>query len=292
MRCLFCRLPLPSGAKFCNACGNPSHFGPCDQCDAVNPRDAPRCWRCDHALATEALLAPEGSALPAYGDVIASLPRDAITLPVLAVRSRHAVALLPTPQRSISWQRMALPAALVALVAGVGLSALYRAEEIPDRVSSVPLAVTAPATQGDPATLPLPTPSAAPIAPAPAAALPATADTPPPDAGVRASAASDAGQVRAAPKPAAGARATSAKGTRARGSSRGTQRVAERTSAEKLEPSRLPVLVQAQGAALAQPRERVQPAPPAAAAVDPSARCTEHTATLASCDLRALPRGN
>lgn len=291
MRCLFCRLPLPTGAKFCSTCGNPSHFGPCDQCDAVNPREASRCWRCDHALAVEALPAPEASALPAYGDAIASRPRDAITLPVLAVRSQHAVALLPTPQRSISWQRMALPAALVALVAGVGLSALYQADEIPDSASSVPLAVTAPATQSDhPATLPSAIPAAAPIAPAPTAALPATADAPALDAAARASA-SDAGQARAAPKPATAARATSGKGTPARGSSRGTQRVAERTSAEKLEPARLPVLVQAQGVALAQPRERVQPAPPPVP-VDASARCAEHTATLASCDLRALPKGN
>lgn len=295
MRCLFCRLPLPAGAKFCSACGNPSHFGPCDQCDAVNPREAPRCWRCDSFLAVAPALA--SGLVPAYGEPVSASPPDPVALPVLAVRQQHALTLLPTPQRSISWQRMALPAALVALVAGVGLSALDRADDVPEATSAVPLAATVPAAAGDPVALPQGMASGAQQAPtpvpepAPAAARNEASDglaaAPRPDAKSGAPADASATGARRGPP---GTRTAATGRAASRSPSRASTGAAERMVPDRLEPARLPALVQANGAALSQPRERAAPASPAT--VDASARCVEHIATLGACDLRSLPKGN
>jgi len=45
-RCIFCAHVNPAGAKFCNDCGSPLHLKPCRQCDAINDRDARRCYNC------------------------------------------------------------------------------------------------------------------------------------------------------------------------------------------------------------------------------------------------------
>jgi hypothetical protein len=52
--CLFCARSNPADARFCNECGTPLDLKPCRQCDAVNPRVADRCYRCEAALPVEA----------------------------------------------------------------------------------------------------------------------------------------------------------------------------------------------------------------------------------------------
>jgi hypothetical protein len=51
--CLFCARSNPADARFCNECGTPLDLKPCRQCDAVNPRVADRCYRCEAALPVE-----------------------------------------------------------------------------------------------------------------------------------------------------------------------------------------------------------------------------------------------
>jgi len=59
--CLFCARSNPADARFCNECGTPLDLRPCRQCDAVNPRVADRCYRCEAALPVEATARAEAA---------------------------------------------------------------------------------------------------------------------------------------------------------------------------------------------------------------------------------------
>ena len=50
MKCQNCQFENPSGAKFCNECGNKLKFA-CPQCSKMNPPGSNFCNECGHNLA-------------------------------------------------------------------------------------------------------------------------------------------------------------------------------------------------------------------------------------------------
>ncbi|MEO6321379.1 MAG: zinc ribbon domain-containing protein [Polaromonas sp.] len=68
LRCFFCNHLNPSGAVFCNECGNQLTLQPCERCGAINDRDARKCHKCGSELALPAAPVPDALIAPAMVD--------------------------------------------------------------------------------------------------------------------------------------------------------------------------------------------------------------------------------
>lgn len=325
LQCLFCDQRNPAGAKFCNECGTPLHFKPCPQCDGINGRFATGCYRCGAAFPTTTSEADVASYAPgdsgadrddaAHEDLPAfdrAMPE--IEAPTVAQDTRPGGAAPPT-----RWSRLA-PATLI-VVSLVALSAVAWQVEHRTRsnatdgrreasaagkaapaaavlVPATALRDVEPAKQGAPAgsltARPPATPAAdvatavvAPVGLPPAAVSPAAgssqgAVTPAPArAALPGAAAKPQGKSQAKVPARVAGRGSPVAGTRsASAASHGASR--RTASAERAATTRTP-----RRGTERKPR-RVAPPPDLRAALP----CPEVTATLESCDLTALPKGN
>ena len=58
IQCLFCKHLNPAGAIFCNECGTQLNVQPCDQCGAIDARDAKNCHKCGGEFPSHAMPEP------------------------------------------------------------------------------------------------------------------------------------------------------------------------------------------------------------------------------------------
>ena len=97
LQCLFCKHLNPSGAIFCNECGTQLNMQPCEQCGAIDARDAKNCHKCGAEFPLPAKLEPD-------------------TVPAPGIQTQKAA---PNGASSgAGWRRSWLVAA-VALIAGL-----------------------------------------------------------------------------------------------------------------------------------------------------------------------------
>ena len=64
LQCLFCKHLNPSGAIFCNECGTQLNMQPCEQCGAIDARDARNCHKCGTEFPLPATLEPNTVSAP------------------------------------------------------------------------------------------------------------------------------------------------------------------------------------------------------------------------------------
>ena len=103
LQCLFCKHLNPAGAIFCNECGTQLDMQPCEQCGAIDARDAKNCHKCGAEFPLPAIPVPD-------------------TVPALGIQAqdagRNGAAV------GAGWRRRWLVAA-VALIAGLVSVYLY-----------------------------------------------------------------------------------------------------------------------------------------------------------------------
>jgi hypothetical protein len=181
LSCYFCDRINPGDALYCNGCGTPLAMKPCRQCDAVNAREAERCFRCDAVLSVPADVHP--SAAP-----VRVAPSDAMASP--SEQDSASVSVVQRAGEQIEALRRALhesrnAAANGAAPAAISLSPDNDVAAAPESGQSVMQAsasaledVTAQAPPLDPDESALPQPAETPPEDVAAQFAPADSDVP------------------------------------------------------------------------------------------------------------------
>lgn len=97
LQCLFCKHLNPAGAIFCNECGTQLNMQPCEQCGAIDARDARNCHKCGTEFPLAAATEPK-------------------TVPATGIQTQEAAP--NGASLGAGWRRIWLVAAL-ALIAGL-----------------------------------------------------------------------------------------------------------------------------------------------------------------------------
>lgn len=122
--CLFCKHQNPSGAIFCNACGTQLNMQPCDQCGAIDARDARNCYKCGAEFPSSDALQP--APLPAGSplDTRDPVPDDASPVALspgpLSLNPEALSSNTELPARKRRWTTAAVVLS-AALIAGASL---------------------------------------------------------------------------------------------------------------------------------------------------------------------------